>query len=543
LLRSYDGLGRLGRVSFSRRTLFLWLRTPGGARFACSVTVTVLPRVEASASLAPTERGATLRIRVRNNAGQPCTGAARIAWAGGVVRSSANLKPRAEGVIGVALPSDTLALLSAGDNRFELALPGCAPIAVPVDASVVHEAVPALRSWMASRSEAVPLPEADLAEDTGWREWREWYAYGHWPWANSKPPLEAWAGKPEGAVPGLPEVRFAHSGRRLVPISWRIGRPSFTLNLQGRTYRKLYLLALPFLDNHDTFAPVARVTVRMEDGGVRDRVLSFPGDLDWWCPAEVVGSFATAPPSRTDRLGMCAAPEANGRWKAGLPPDYPQRELWATCRVVAGASAVMNVVEVDLGAPSPMHSVTLATIGSEPAIGLVAVTGEAASGHSALAGTSYDPPLGLREPVRVFGLNRAGDLEGWAVEGDAFSVAPAPGLFTKPTLNSIASHGESAIGRAVSPPFVLALSALRFRIHGGHSSSLTGDGALQVRLLDAASGEVLATMGPPGTHMVTTARFDVARWMGRRVRIELLDRNAAPSYAWIGISDVALSPR
>ena len=56
--------------------------------------------------------------------------------------------------------------------------------------------------------------------------------------------------------------------------------------------------------------------------------------------------------------------------------SFPQPEYWAACRVLKTASAVLNVVEFDLGRPEVLKSLTLSTIGTEPALGLVAVSAE-----------------------------------------------------------------------------------------------------------------------------------------------------------------------
>lgn len=543
LMRPYEPYGKLGRPAFSRRTMFLRCITDGGIRYVAPVTVTVLPTTEASAILKPSAGGATLSVRVRNNRSVPTAGPVTIRWAGGETHERAELPARSERAFNVAVPRNRLALLCAGDNAVEVSVAGSNPIEVLADAAEVHRSEPKLQGWMAARCEPIPLPSELLQDDAQWRQWREWYAYGHWPWANSRPPLEALGGKAEITVPHLPEVRFALASRRLIPVSMRLGRPGVTLELGGKSYRKLYLLVLPLLDNHDTFSPVGRVTVRMENGSIRARTLHFPGDLDWWCPTEVVSLFATARSERPDRLAMAARPDASGTARGMRPPEYPQPALWATCRALATPSAVMNVVELDLGSASAVRRLTLETVGSEAALGLVALTGERATGSAELQDTPYAPPPGLGEPTPVFALNRAGDLEGWTIEGEAFSVAPAQGLFSTPTLNSIAARGESATGRALSPPFKLTGSRLRFRLHGGLAARDAVGPTLAVRVLDAASGEELASISPTSSHIASVAVLHLARHRGKTVRLELVDRHVGAAYAWIGISDVVMEDR
>ncbi|NLH98847.1 MAG: hypothetical protein GX446_05065 [Chthonomonadales bacterium] len=542
LLTPYDGYGKLGRIAFSRRTLFLRCETPDGVRYAAPVTVTVLPPTEAAASITPSDAGAVLNLRIRNNRTTSLAGRVEV-WPGMLDGATTRITPRSEGTIRVAVPRNMLALLTAGENALPVLLPDGSTHRVPVDARPVHDASPELRAWLASRAEPIPLPVADLRPDTEWRGWREWYAYGHWPWANSRPPLESLAGKTEVHAPGLPEAPFRLADRSLVPISRRVRRPSYALDLAGKAYRKLYLLIVPFLDNHDTFSPVARISVHLANGGVRKRTLHFPGDLDWWCPPEIVGQFATARADRPQRFALLPSPDPDGAWPMGMPPAFPQPELWATCLPIITPSGVMSVVELDLGEALQLAALTIETLGSEAALGLAAVTGERALGYAGLAGTPYAPPPGFGEATPLFGLTRAGDLEGWSIEGDVFAVAPVPGLFDAPTLNSLAARGEQATGRAVSPPFVVTGSRLRFRIHGGLAGRDADGPTLAVRILDAATGEELASLQPPGTHLPTTAILDLREHRGKAVRMEIVDRNAGAAYAWIGISDVVMTSR
>ncbi|MBI2299880.1 MAG: hypothetical protein HYU66_13215, partial [Armatimonadetes bacterium] len=544
LLAGYAGYGRLGQLNFSRRTFFLLCRLPDGSQFWAPVDVTVLPRYEAAVrgDLTPSASGGEMELLLRNHTVAPLRGPA-VFTAGRVqLTLEVDVPARAEREVRLTVPRDRLALLSPGDNRASLLLPSGAEVELSFSASELFARSPELGAWAAGRMAPVALPEAVLRPDTTWREWREFTAYGHWPWAGSKPPLEALGEARELSLPDLPGVRFALPGRKLAVASYRSGTPSLTVPLNGETSRKLYLLVLPLLDNHDTFTQVGRVDVTTNDGAVLSRALRFPGDLDWWCPESVVGQFATASQPRPDRLGLLPrlAP-GQADWPEGRPPAFPQPAYWATCRAVKTASAVLNVVELDLGQPLALRELTLAAVGAEPALGLVAVSLERASGHNALAGTGWLPPPELREPTPLFRLDRPADLAGWELEGEAFAVAPVPSLFTTPTLNSLARGGESAVGVARSPVFTLDGRWLRFRYQGGHSHAADGPGALLVRLRDAVSGEVLAALEPPGTHLLQAAAIAVTKWQGRRVRLELLDQSRDPSYAWLGLTEVSLS--
>jgi hypothetical protein len=542
LLRPYEGYGRLGLMNYARRSLFLSVRAKG-VNYWLPVDLTILPRWEAKAE--PVMDGATggsVRLQVRNNTFQPLQGRAVLFTAAGDFPSSINIAPRSEQTIVLSIPRSRLALFSPGDNLARLLLPDQTEIPLTINTTPVFAGTPALSSWAQSRLVPLTLPERALQPDTRWRDWRDLQAYGHWPWANSRPPMESLAGKREITVSALPGVRFQLADRMMIPVSYRAGLPSFTLELGGETYRKLYLLIAPLLDNHDTFSVIGRVSVEGMNGGIHSRTLHFPGDLDWWCPEEVVGQFATAQKPRPDRFGrLPLLTAASSDWKEAQPPSYPQPEYWAACLPVKTPSSVLNVIELDLGKPTPVRSLTVTIFGVDPALGILAVSGEKATGHDVLSGTPWMPPDDLREPKTLFRLNRTGDAEVWQFEGSAFSVAPFPGLFTEPTLNSLAKSGENATGRAISPVFTVTGRWLRFRFQGGHSKGESGAGALLLRLLDAKTGEVLFTIRAPGAHTLQESSLPVDRWIGRQVRLELLDANTDPSYAWIGITEIRMT--
>lgn len=542
LLDPYRGYGPLGLWNVARRTVFLWLRDGRGARWAEPVTVTVLPRYEAVAALRPNGAGAVLEITVRNNATRSLRGRAIVRF--GRLRKTfpVDVGARMQSRFPVPVAPSELAAFCWGDNEGALILPTGEALTLRADACPALSAHEALVGWYRSRMQPIPLPDEALQEDTQWARWRPWHAYGHWPWSRSQPPLGAIADQETVSATELPGAPFALAGRRLAPVSRATGRPEVTISLEGRQCRKLFLLVTPLLDNHDTFSVVGRVTVRFADETLLSRTLHFPGDLDWWCPPEVVGSFATYRAGR-ERHGMPPAPSVRtGDWPEARPPAFPQAELWSTSRALHTASAVHSIVEVDLGDAKEVESVSLETLGADPALGLVAVTAEVETGPEGPRGTPWEPARGLSGGRRLFTLTKPGDLEGWTLEGDAFSINAHPGLFHVPTLNSLARHGEQAVGRALSPPFEITAERLAFRLHGGRATGSGPEADLAVRLLDAETGEVLASLRPPGTHVPLMTCLDVRPLLARRVRLELVDRDRGTSFAWIGISDVRLEP-
>lgn len=546
LLQPYLPFGRLGQLNFSRRSVLLSCEGENGLRFLVPVDLTILPPVEATVreKVAANDQGASIRIQIRNNTRNPLKGGATLEIAQTHVPFDVDIEPHGEAEHKVRLPATFLGLMCPGENQATLILPGEHCLQVVFVASDAFASLPSLMEHARTRLVHVPLPESALVADDTWRKTRAFYAYGHMPWNGSKAPLADVAVDRELTLPALPGVSFKPSGRRFVPISWRT-RPSWSLDLGGELYRKFYLLVIPFLDNHDTFSPVAQVTVEGSAGIALSRRLHFPGDLDWWCPQEVVGDFATAAKPRSDRFGLLPMlPAGVADWREGRPPAFPQPQFWATCLPLKTPSSVMNVIELDLGRPTQVRSLHLAAIGVDPAIGLVAISAEKASGHTSLHGTPYLPPVELREPSLLFQLTTPGNFEGWTTQGDAFSVAPVPGLFTEPTLNSLARAGEQATGKAMSPAFQTdGWAFIQLHIHGGTPQSDQGLGALCVRLVDVETGKELHRLAPSGTHVPQVARIPLTSWQGRQVRIELIDQNTASSYAWIGVSDVRLTAR
>lgn len=541
-LAPYMGFGRLGQLNFSRRNFFVLLSSASGTRFWKPVDLTILPRYECAQVGDVNCSGVELTIR--NNTGHPLRGKAVLMAISSQFGFSVNVPARSERRYTVAMPMNMLALFSPGENRATLVLPGQSQMEVVLNASGTFENNAKLAAYAASRITHVSLASQRLVDDSQWRTTRDFQSYGHQPWASSKPPMESLAGKPELSVPGLPVVTFKLEDRKYVPVSWKSGQPTLTVDLGSVQCRKLYLLVIPFLDNHDTYAPVGRIDVRAETGIVLSRRLRFPGDLDWWCPQEVVWDFSTARKPRTDRFGLLPLLGAKSSdWPEGKPPVFPQPEYWATCLALKTPSSVMNVVEVNLPRSVPVRSVTLSVVGADPAFGLVAVSAETSGHTELLEGTQWMPPSQYREPRVVFAFDRPGDLLGWRTEGDAFSVVEMPWFSTPASLNSVAKAGESATGKAISPDFTIGPddTALLFRMQGGNSVAEDGPGSLSIKLVDSTTGQVLERLPVVGSHVMRDGRMPVDRWRGRTVHLELTDMNTGTSFGWLGVQQVVLT--
>jgi hypothetical protein len=390
----------------------------------------------------------------------------------------------------------------------------------------------------------VPLPEALLQSDETWRDLRPWYAYGHMPWNAAKPPLLGLGDQEELEVEGLPGVRFALPGRKMAAVSWRTA-PAVRVPLKSGRYKKLYLLVVPFLDNHDTFAPVARVIASGPGGIAASRTLHFPGDLDWWIPQAIVGAFSTVQGPRPDRFGLLPMLGKNGDWPEAVPPAFPQPAFWASCRAVETSTTNLNVIELDLGRPTTLDAVALETVGADPALGLVAVCAETGDGGDLLDGTPWEPAAAFREPAVLFDLTSAEGIDAWEFQGGAFSVSAVPSLFSEPSLNSLGKAGETATGKAISPAFTVGPqdARLTFTHHGGRSEAGEGPGFLGLRLIDAQTGQALATYEEKaGTPQEQWGSFDVESFQGKQLRLEIADENTKPSFAWLGVRRVYRAP-
>lgn len=547
LLDSSAGFGRLGQLTFSRRTFFVMCSTADDIRFWRPIDLTVLPRYEASpAAVHVNSDGTTLscNVLIRNNTNQPLGGTGLLSLAGGEYGLTLSVPARSEQGIAATMPASMAGLLALGDNRATITLPDRAGTIGTV-LSVVEpftKLEPLTRAIKTSLVH-IPLDESAMIADTQWPKLRVNPAYPHMPWAGSRPPLEAVAGRKTLSLPDLPFIDFVLPDRKFIPISFKAGRPSHTLDLKSRLCRKLFVLVVPFLDNHDMFVPVGRISVRSPEDIVHVRTLRFPGDLDWWSPPAVVGDFATIGREPRDRFGLLPllSPE-QADWAEGRPPVFPQPRFWSESRHILTGSSVMNVIEVDLGRFVEVASLTLESIGADPAFGLVAVTVQTADGQSVLEGTPWNAPAAYRQPRTLFNFEQRG-AEGWMLEGEAFSVASVPSLFSGATLNSLAKAGEMATGRATSPDFRLTASdtTLRIRYHGGQSKADRGPGLMAIDLIDASDGRRLHRLSLAADHNLRWERVDVRSWAGRAVRLQLIDENTDPSFAWLGLSSVTVT--
>jgi hypothetical protein len=178
-------------------------------------------------------------------------------------------------------------------------------------------------------------------------------------------------------VPQIPGLVFNISGRTFIPVSHLSGKASYKLELDRMKYKKLYLLVLPFVDNHDIFSAVARVTAYSNNQVVYSRTLHYPGDVDYWVPDRNPTSFASYREPRPDRFELLPLLKPGmSDWKEGIPPAFPQSKWWSVSIPVVTESCLMNVIEINLNKTCELDFLEFESIGVMPAFGIVAASAE-----------------------------------------------------------------------------------------------------------------------------------------------------------------------
>jgi len=391
MLESYLKYNQLGQLNFSRRTFFLDCKTPEGLHFIEPVDLCILPRLETAPDdvLRKDDNGLTLPLTIRNNTENAIEGTGLFQIGNNTIPLPLIVAARSEISLEINLPTGLE--LTAGDNKATLTLPGEEP--VEINFTNPHTSV-------SSSFVPVQLSTEEMIPDTLWNTLRIMPGFPHifftfssygWP-----QPMWALEDVDEVSIEQIPGLMFQIPGRQFIPVSHRSGKVSCKLELENQTYRKLYLLVLPLVDNHDIFSEVARVTAYSRPGidyGVGDehhmiktstgekavysRTLSYPGDLDYWVPDKNPTSFSTVREPRPNRFEMLPLLEAEkGDWDAGKPPAFPQSRWWSTSHPVVTESCVMNVIEINLSRDMELDYLVFESLGALPAFGIVALTAE-----------------------------------------------------------------------------------------------------------------------------------------------------------------------
>lgn len=110
----------------------------------------------------------------------------------------------------------------------------------------------------------------------------------------------------------------------------------------------------------------------------------------------------------------------------------------------------------------------------------------------------------------------------------------------RPYLSSL-GQGESGTGSVVSPPFVIDRDTITFTVCG-HDGQGGGRDENYVALLDVRKGQTLRKTVGPGNDAMQTRTWDVAKWKGQEVRIEVHDGNSGGAFAWLGVGRIDAGP-
>lgn len=334
--------GKIGRKLFTHRTFFIYSKV-GQVQFFAPVDLTVLPPVDMEAKEEKLPNGSfAVTIHLKNNYLEEIKGKAELKIGfdeegNPIIKRSitVNLKPKGEQIFLLSL-RPTHSLLP-GDNRLILSLPNGKVINTSIRLSSLFEEFPISLEKIIP----LPLPKEALRSDEEWWNFRWWSAYGHPPWNALRPPLEGI--EDTISVQSLGGIMFTIQKRKLAVVSWSLNQPFLNLEIKKEA-RKLFLLIVPFLDHQDAYSIVGRITALCGDGAVIRKELCFPGDLDWWGPPSIIGDFAT--------LGK--------GWSSSISVETP--------------SAILNVVEMDLGRRRYVERIILETFGRYPALGLISIS-------------------------------------------------------------------------------------------------------------------------------------------------------------------------
>ncbi len=118
----------------------------------------------------------------------------------------------------------------------------------------------------------------------------------------------------------------------------------------------------------------------------------------------------------------------------------------------------------------------------------------------------------------------------WGIES-----RQAEGAGPVAVISSLATKKEQGTGLLQSRPFE-ASGSFSFLLcgHDGDPAAIAG-GKNFARMIDAGSGMELIRAAPPRSDVAQRVTWDLASFAGRKVRFEVMDGDAGPAYAWLGV--------
>jgi len=529
-LDEYLKFGRLGQLNFSRRTLFIECENSNGIGVTFPIDLTILPRCEiVAASEAKFVDGKIqIELEIRNNTQEQLSGEAQLLAHGNLYPFNVEIAPRSQEKVVVSISKKYINKFSPGDNALIVSLPNMESIDIVVVMNDLF-GMPEFAISMQDRFEPLSFSkETKLLKDTQWPTLRVMQGQPHLfvAWHEWNQPLKSLADKDSLKIPEIPELDFEINQREFVPISRKIDKTLYRQRFDKDEYKKFYFLLLPLVDNHDMFTEVARINVYRGIHNVYSKVLTYPGDVDFLDPnQENIGGTVRG---RKTRFGLLPQlQQRDSDWLEAKPPAFVQTEYWSSAIPVLLNSGTLTVVEVDLGRSVEADSISFEILGEYSAFGILGIVAEKSKDISART---------------LFMFNKEDQLNGWTLEGNAFSVKAIPHLFVNPTLNSLAIAGEKATGKAISPAFTIQEGdeSLEFKYQGGKTKTVDGEKSLVVKVIDSDSGEVIDETSMPNTHTLVVKKVSLKKLLGRSLRIEIIDNDPSESYAWNGIKSVKI---
>ena len=133
------------------------------------------------------------------------------------------------------------------------------------------------------------------------------------------------------------------------------------------------------------------------------------------------------------------------------------------------------------------------------------------------------------------------DLSGWQTEGTAFTMSPTEGVLPmqgavfgyegKRLVNSF-YHGDSTVGRIISPSFTITKNYINFLIGGGAHPGISINLIIQNKIVRTATGG--------NTEVLHWANWKVAEFKNQHASIEIVD-NEKGGYGHISADEIMMS--
>ncbi len=373
LLDKYLHFGKIGKMNFSRRSFFVNCKN-NDISFWHPVDLIVLQPYEAEIR---TIDKSNFSVLIRNNTSKVLSGEASLNMGSQILDFDINIKARSQNKYQIEIGENTYKKLSTGVNITQLVLPAGSSLDVKFNINNAEQ--------VNKRMQKIDLPENMMIPSTSYKDIRKFYFHGYLP----DDILQGLKSENyDLKISQLSQVPFKIQDKKFIPVSQKIGQSKIKIDMQDSTCRKIYLLVIPFIDNHDSFSKIARIKaelVRELQSSVNDQVrkafitkmLYTPGDLDYWYPKNYMAHLSTFKNPRKERFSLLPLLNKNeSDWKIAKPPMFPQPAFWSESLAYDVGTSIINVIELNLNGLKKVRSLQLETLGTDSALGLIAVTCE-----------------------------------------------------------------------------------------------------------------------------------------------------------------------